>query len=86
MAPIHKGIAIGRKFTILGKISKKIKKKLVADSLPTLTVDAILDRIAILTIELEEDNNTWAEDGRAEEYIYKTQVILLNQLFRLTTK
>ena len=83
MAPIHRGVAIGRKITILGKLAKKIKKKIIADNQPTYSLDGYIEKIEKLVVDLEEESNTWAEDGRASEFIYETQIKLINQLFRL---
>ena len=83
MAPIHQGIKIGRQCTLLAKVAKKIKKKFSIERHTSEELDELMEKITVFSAQIEEESNTWAEEGKAADFISQTKSQLIEQLFRL---
>ena len=84
MSPIHVGITIGLKIAALHRRARKVKKHLVVDKkvMVTAVIDSIIDELTDLERDLPDDTNSEAENGITDNYIYRTQNQLIDQLLR----
>ena len=83
MGPIHKGVIIGRRVADLERLAKKVKKKLIAQNICSFNViDTLLTRLETYGDNLEHPKDLAAENGDADEFIFKSQLILIEQLLR----
>ena len=84
MSPIHVGITIGLKIAALHRRARKVKKHLVVDKkvMVTAVIDSIIDELTDLERDLPDDTNFEAENGITDNYIYRTQNQLIDQLLR----
>ena len=84
MSPIHEGISIGLKIAALHRHARKVKKNLIVEKKLTITavIDSILDELYKLQTELPDFDNSDAESGITDQYIYRTQNQLIDQLLR----
>ena len=83
MAPIHKGVTIGRRVADLERLAKKVKKKLIAQNICSfIVIDTLLTRLETYGDNLEHPKDLAAENGDADEFIFKSQLILIEQLLR----
>ena len=84
MSPIHDGINIGLKIAALQRHTRKVTKNLIVEKRLTITavVDSILEKLSKLETELLDPNNSDAESGATDRYIYRTQNLLIEQLLR----
>ena len=83
MSPIHRGITLGRRVAELHRLARKVKKKLIAtDFLVTIVIDALLKELETYGDSIENSKNLAAENGEVDNFIYKNQLILIEQLLR----
>ena len=83
MSPIHRGITLGRRVAELHRLARKVKKKLLAsDFLVTIVIDALLTELETYGDSIENPKNGSAENGEIDTFIYKNQLILIEQLLR----
>ena len=83
MSPIHKGITVGRRVAELHRLARKVKKRLIAtDFCVTIVIDALLTELETYGDSIENPKNLAAENGDVDNFIYKNQLILIEQLLR----
>ena len=83
MAPIHKGITIGRRVADLHRLARKVKKKLVSQNFCSfIVIDTLLTRLETYGDALENPKDLAAENGDANTFIFKSQLLLIEQLLR----
>ena len=83
MSPIHRGNTLGRRGAELHRLARKVKKRLLAtDFLVTIVIDAMLTELETYGDSIENSKNLAAENGEVDNFIYKNQRILIEQLLR----
>ncbi len=83
MSPIHRGITLGRRVAELHRLSRKVKKRLLAsDFCVTIVIDALLTELETYGDSIENPKNASAENGDIDTFIHKNQIILIEQLLR----
>ena len=84
MSPIHEGITIGLKIAALHRHARKVKRHLIVEKKLTVTavIDSIIKDLSDLERELPDVDNSEAECGITDRYIYRTQNQLIEQLLR----
>ena len=83
MSPIHRGITLGRRVAELHRLARKVKKRLLAsDFCVTIVIDALLTELETYGDSIENSKNLAAENGEVDNFIYKNQRILIEQLLR----
>jgi hypothetical protein len=67
-------------------LARKVKKRLIAtDFLVTIVIDALLTELETYGDSIENSKNLAAENGEVDNFIYKNQRILIEQLLRKPT-
>ena len=83
MSPIHRGITIGRRVANLHRLARKVKKRLlVLNFQTTIVLDSLLTKLETYGDNIEDPDDDSAETGEVDNFIVRSQIILIEQLLR----